>query len=342
RRRRRRLALRSMAGAAALTAAAIALVTVVLPGEFLGGHGGAVAQAAYVVKRVDSALNSAEPGEMAQMTVTTTSTGIQGPAATTTAEEWSYDGQWRSVVNSLGGKFVYDEGWNGSSVYTMVSYAERAWARQHVPDYPAGTSPGPRGCGPAVSEFPLLFRYGLPGIGLPASSLPSTVATAVRTAISCGTLVADGRQRVGGIEAIKLTSSEPSLLSETIWVDPGSYLPVRVVVRSPDGMPGGVQQKANITWLAPTAANLAKLKVPVPAGFRQVPLAEAVLPVWKLLPGAGLPGGLLPEMGLPESKGFCVGAGGMVCKTAPAVLGLGFPGFPLSWSLMVRKSAAGR
>jgi len=151
-----------------------------------------------------------------------------------------------------------------------------------------GSLPGRRGCGPAVAAFPLLFRLGLRGTGSSASSLPTTVATALRTAVSCGTLAVAGRQRADGIEAIKLTSRPGSLISETIWVSPSSYLPVRVVVRSAPGTPA-FQQTADFTWLPPTAQNLAKLTVPIPAGFRQVSLPEVVIPILRLIPDGPLP-----------------------------------------------------
>jgi hypothetical protein len=314
-RRRRRLALRSMAGAgAALTASAVALVAVVLPGTT-----GSVAYAAYVVKRVDSALSAAEPGEIAQVTVTRSAKIPGAKTVTTTAEEWSYGDRWRSVTNSPAGHPVYDEGLSASSVFTLVSYPTRTWARQRGlgrPNAPvfAGLGFGlpnaalfgpagfgilnrplfgrlgfrrprapvraPRNCRPVIGGLPLLFQPGLPGIGFSASSLPA--ARAMRNAISCGILVVAGRQRVGGIEAIELTSRPHSPISETIWVTPGTYLPVRVVVRSAPGLPGALRQTADITWLQPTAQNLAELTVPIPAGYRRVrelPLALALLPI---------------------------------------------------------------
>ena len=150
------------------------------------------------------------------------------------------------------------------------------------------------GCGPAVAALPLLFRYGLPGIGLPASTLPSPVARSLRTAVSCGTLTVAGRELVNGVEAIKLTSRPDSFISETIWVDPSTYLPVRVVVRSAPGSPV-IEQTANITWLPPTAQNLAELTVPIPAGFRHVSFPEIAAPTFKQIPAELLP--------LPQ--GFC-------------------------------------
>jgi hypothetical protein len=293
RRRHRRLALRSAAAAAAaLAAAAVALAAVGVP----GAHRDGIDTTAYVVKRVDSALSAAEPGQIAQMTVTTTRSAVTpgGTTATTTAEEWSYDGQWRSVTYSSAGHPVYDEGSSTSSGYTLVNYRTRTWARQpgRHPALPslgplagsghsAAPVSGPRGCERLFAAAPLLFRPGLPGIGFSASSLPA--ASALRAAVSCGTLAVAGRQRVNGVEAIELTSRPGSPISETIWVTPGTYLPVRVVIRSAYGQLV-LQQTANITWLSPTAQNLAKLTVPIPAGFRQVPLAQAVWPILQQIP----------------------------------------------------------
>lgn len=129
RRRRRRLALRSAAAAAAaLTAGAVALTAAGVPGT---RHDG-IDTTAYVVTRVDSALSAAGPGQIAQMTVTTTRGALLpgGRAATITAEEWSYGSQWRSVTYSPAGHPVYDEGFSTASGYTLVSYQTRTWARQ--------------------------------------------------------------------------------------------------------------------------------------------------------------------------------------------------------------------
>ncbi|HEY2638879.1 MAG TPA: hypothetical protein VGI66_03220, partial [Streptosporangiaceae bacterium] len=254
RRHRRRLVLRSMtAGVAALAAGAVALAVAVVPVAGHDGINGPAVDAAYVVKHVTSALSAAEPGEIAQMTVTTSGPALPGgTAAVTTAEEWSNGDQWRLVTFSSAGHPVYDEGFSTASGYTLVSYPARTWARQPGLGRPAmpslGSLSGRRGCGPAVGAFPLPFRLGLPGTSSSASSLPTTVATALRTAVSCGTLAVAGRQRVDGIEAIELTSRPGSLISETIWVSPDTYLPVRVVVRSAPGTPV-LQQTADFTWL---------------------------------------------------------------------------------------------
>jgi hypothetical protein len=276
---RRRLALRSVAGvAAALAAGAVVLAAIGVPGAGRGGTGGPAVNTAYVVKRVDSALSAADPGEIAQMTVATRGAAISGgQTMTTTAEEWSYGDRWRAVTYSAARHPVDDEGFSTASVYTVVSYRTRTWARQPGPGRRAVRVSGPRGCGQVVADLPLLFQPGLPlpGVGSSASSLPATVARDLRAAISCGTLAVAGRQRVDGIEAIELTSSPDSPIPETIWVSPGTYLPVRVVIRPNPGTPGP-WQSAEITWLRPTEQNLAKLTAGIPAGFRQVPFAEAI------------------------------------------------------------------
>jgi len=309
RRRRKRLVLRSVTGgAAALAAGAAALAVAVVPG--LGGAGQPAVDAAFVVKNVSSALSAAEPGTIAQMTITTSGS----PGGATSAEEWSNGNEWRSVTYSSPGNPLYDEGYAASTGYTLVSYETKTWARQAgigSPSvgplgYPAAT----HGCGPAAGGFSVLFRLGLPGTSTSASSLPTTVATALHTAVSCGSLAVAGRPTVDGTPTIELKSRADSLIPETIWVSPSTYLPVRVVVGS--AFSPGVQQTANFTWLPPTAQNLAKLTVPVPAGFREVSLGAAVAPNLKLIPG-----GSVPRAGAVCSPA----ASGTPCSFTPASAG---------------------
>jgi hypothetical protein len=310
RQRRLRLVRRSVAGVtAALAAAAVALV---VPGAGHHGIGGRAVPADYVVKRISSALGAAEPGSIAQMTVTTRFAISGGRTKTSTAEEWSDGDRWRSVTLSGSGRPVYDEGSTASSVFTLVSYLNRSWGRRHLPagNVLIGPRSGPRvrlvrpGYVPrrCVPRAQWLFRSGLAGLGPSTSSLPATVARDLRTAISCGTLAVVGRQHVDGIEAIKLASRPKSPINETIWVSPGTYLPLRVVVRDTPTQPvpaGGAEilrQTADITWLSPTASNLARLTVPIPAGFRRVPLIRALWPVLQALP-------LASSQGYPSQSG---------------------------------------
>lgn len=288
RRRRRRLALRSLTGGVAVLAAgAAALAVLALPG--VNGTGQQAADAAYVVKNVSDALTTAAPGTIAQMTITTSG----GPGQATSAEEWSNGEQWREVTYSSPGHPVYDEGYSTKSGYTLVSYPTKTWAVQAGlgrPYAPASASlPAVKhGCGQALGSFPVLFRLGLPGTSTSVSSLPATIATELRTAVSCGSLTVAGHQTIDGTDTIKLTSRTGSLINETIWVSPSTYLPVRVTTQSAAGY-SPTQQTADFTWLPPTAQNQAKLTVPIPAGFREVPLIEAITPNLKHVPYAPFP-----------------------------------------------------
>jgi hypothetical protein len=279
RRRAPRQAATVAAVAAVLAAGAVAVVAVLVPGAGRARTAGPPAvSTAYVVQRVGSALTAADPGEIAYMTVTTHGAAIPGgTTATTTAEEWSYGDQWRAVTYSAAGHLLYDEGFATASVYTVVSYPARTWAREAGPGRPVRLAPGPRGCQPVIAALPLLFPSGLPSGGLAARLLPATVARDLRAAVSCGSLAVAGRQRVQGTEAIELTSRPGSLIPETIWVSPGTYLPMRVVIHPVPGQPGP-WQTADIAWLRPTARNLARLTVAIPAGFRRVPFARAATP----------------------------------------------------------------
>jgi hypothetical protein len=262
RRRRRRLVVRSMGGAAAvLTAGAVVMAIVVLPGA---DH--QAAAAAYVVKRVDRALSVAKPGDMARMTITDTGPSSFPPGGSV-EQEWSYGSRWRLITYTSPGHPLSDSGDNGSSVYTLVNYMTRTRAVGSGRGYSLQPAPLTLGC---VTKKALPGMLGAKGV-LTGEPRPVNVADALRSAMSCGGLTVVGRQRVNGSEAIELTSGVKSFLSETIWVSPGSYLPLRVVISL-----GQVRMTASITWLTPTAANLAGLTVPTPAAFREVPLSEAI------------------------------------------------------------------
>jgi hypothetical protein len=273
RRRGRRLAQRSVTAGAALAACAAAVVAVVfagLPGAQQKSPSPAqTIDAAYVTKRVASALSAAGPAEIAQMAVTFSRPG----GGTTTAKEWSYGDQWRSVQYSSTGQPVFEEG-GASSTYTLVNYSTRTWARQSGVAGQTEPAPQPTGCVLAGAALSPLFG---PTSKLSVGSSSASVVQLLRTAISCGTLTVDGQQRVDGIEATKLTSSPGSRISETVWVNPTTYLPVRVVTRSAAGS-SVTQRTADITWLKPSAQDQAALTVSIPAGFRQVPFGPTVMP----------------------------------------------------------------
>jgi len=254
RRRRWRPALRSVAAVTAALAAGAVALAILVPGARHDGTGPPVLSTAYVVRQVNSALSAAEPGDIAHMTITTD--GDAPAHGGPTAQEWSVGSQWRTMTYSAAGRPVTDEGVSDSSGYTVVSYLMKAWARPGRAGQLAPLLPSGQGLGPGLR-----------------SGSPVTVPGFLRHAVSHGSLTVAGRQRVDGIEAIKLTSPAGGLLSETVWVSPRTYLPVRVVSKPIPGQPGS-GQTADITWLPATRQNLAMLTVPIPHGFRKLPLAE--------------------------------------------------------------------
>lgn len=58
--------------------------------------------------------------------------------------------------------------------------------------------------------------------------------------------------------------------TETLWVDPSTYLPVRVFWNWLDPRAQGPGTlTGDFRWVKPTQDNLALLRVPVPSGFTQ-------------------------------------------------------------------------
>ena len=108
--------------------------------------------------------------------------------------------------------------------------------------------------------------------------LGSSWRTALSKAVSCGLFLLDGRQQVDGVDALKVVSKpgDAPQARETLWVDPVTYLPVRVDVAFPatHGSPSLLQYDYH--WLQPTRASRAALRAAVrgaaiPPGFRKLP-----------------------------------------------------------------------
>ncbi len=153
---------------------------------------------------------------------------------------WDYQGSQRYSAYSPSGQHVFDMGMsigNGSATQTTVIYGKRTWWTATV----AVGVPGSPGCTQSSIEL---------GNGWPAF---------IRSQLACGAYTVAGDQVVDGIDAIKITGSAGRL---TLFVDQATYLPIQL-----DMGP----LRISVRWLPATPANLAHLKVSVPAGFRQVP-----------------------------------------------------------------------
>ncbi len=302
RRRSRRLALRSGGGVtAALAAGAVAVLAVGGPGAHHDGAHSPDITTDSVVAHVDHALLSVA-GDVAQLSVSVSGATIGGKAAALTAAEWFYNRRWRVMIKTASGRTVSDESVVSTSSgtdLTVVSYATRTWGSAdplRLP-YRITQPPRPGNCtGSTANPFADVTPGDLALVDSLAGFTSETMAQDLRTAISCANLTVAGSQRIDGVEAIKLTSTPKSPVSETIWINPVSYLPVRLVIngtadpaaRTAAGKWRGLLT-ASFSWLRPTLRSQAELTAPVPAGYRRVPISAAMQAVTNQLLRAAAP-----------------------------------------------------
>jgi hypothetical protein len=248
-----------VAGVAAVVAA---LLAVLLPGSSAPGPGGArrIQTAAYVA-RVEQALSQSgqanlvgyartvlPPGSipvlMADGLQIRFGPGASSPWSARTLVRWTYQDTDMISAFTATGRPIFGQrltGAGGGPAVTVI-YRDATWWRA-VP--PGAQPPVPRTCGP--------------GVDIGAGGWPAFI----RFELRCGEYTTDGRQRVDGVDAIKLTGDRGRA---ALWVDPKTYLPVRAIfafARTPT--------QTDFRWLRPTSANLAHLRLQVPPGFRQVP-----------------------------------------------------------------------
>ncbi|MGH3235805.1 MAG: hypothetical protein ACRDOH_21635, partial [Streptosporangiaceae bacterium] len=251
------------------TAAAVAAVTLAAAGATGAPRHVGIRTTAYVVKHTESALAAAAAADDIMETRATDGRQefwlYQGPGSPgmpdslfARVETFSGTGQ---PVTDIGTVLIQKS--NVETAETSVSYAAKTWWRGQA----EGTPPGP----------PLYI--GTSCSSGPVTDQPAAIVTAdIRGLLACGFLTDEGTQYVDGVDAIKLVSNKlfvaivpgvkrPVRVTATVWVDPVSYLPVRWA----QSWKGKVLSSSDLRWLSPTSANLAQLRVPIPAGFRQVP-----------------------------------------------------------------------
>jgi len=242
----------AMAGAAAAITAASVAVTVAGPGPHADSLAGARPQArtaAYVIRAIEGALGAADNKIMFLSThVNPRAYGGQRPLI----DFWSYR-HLTSSAKGLGGHLFSEtagRGVHGRATGILVDFRDRTWWRGRLPDPHLASYP-PNGCAGQPDDSPL------PGDPAWAPYLRATLA--------CGGYRVAGKAQVDGREALKIVSTAKNVefryAHETFFVSPATYLPIRILI------PFGYQ---DIRWLPPTAANLAKLHVWIPAGFRQI------------------------------------------------------------------------
>jgi hypothetical protein len=258
-RRNRHRAIVSRASAACAAAAvAVAAAVIVSNGTTGASRDSGTYTTAYVVKHVQSALDAVN--EIAYMHFTSSPAWAVSPM-----DIWVYDGPQGQAsraeyFSSLGGQLLEEIG----TTATPANYATsiivdpngKTWSKQSY----QGPKPSGTGCGTPVP-----------------TSLDSfaEIAAGLREYLACGALSYEGKQQVDGVNALKLVSVQQrqgktlAALTTIIWVDPATYLPVRLTTQWTRPIVS-VLMRYDIRWLPPTRANLALLTVRIPPGFTQV------------------------------------------------------------------------
>jgi hypothetical protein len=257
----------SVAGVAAAVGAMLAVVLPASPATRAPGDASAqrARETAYVVSRVAQALSvraqhnfvgyartELPPGSVVAPRpghVQVTPGSGAGPRQSAgSMVSWSYRGTGKITEYTATGRRVLDEkittDTGGARVSVGVNYRDGTWWRAA-----GGPPPGP----------PAPVRCG----GRDAAIGSGGWAALIHAELGCGRYTPDGRQRVDGVDAIKITGRNGLAV---LWVDPATYLPVRALLAFAQERP-----QADFRWLSPAQASLALLNVPVPASFRQVP-----------------------------------------------------------------------
>lgn len=253
--RRRRL-LAMTAGAAA----AAGLLAGLLPDSPVATGGQQIQTTAYVT-RVEHALISPRQDGLVGYTRTMypPSTVLRpagslsaGPGAGSSwsvgsTVAWAYQHAVKTSAFTAAGQPVFSERTTfaaGRSETVAVIYANATWWRataaspaSRTPACPAGVTPG----------LTIISRW----------------ASFIRDELRCGGYRMAGRQRVDGIEAVKLTGGKALV---ALWVNPATYLPVRAIATFGRG-----RAQTDFRWLSPAQASRSQLSVRIPAGFRQIP-----------------------------------------------------------------------
>jgi hypothetical protein len=246
---------RRMPGAAAVVAVAAAAGTAVAL-----VHGGSARPApvaahttAYVVSHVTRALDAMPDSTI----VATQRVPVRGPIMDTWTDHGS---RARHESFTRAGQPISDSGISFSSSPTRVTriisvdYQNKTWSRSVQP-YANGT--------PAPTPAWTCSNVGTDDI----VGNPHEMAAQLHTALSCGDLKVVGSGKVGGVPVVKLSGHfSNSNATLAYWVKTTTYLPFRFAAAN-----GTRVFRMDLQWLPPTAANLARLNVPIPAGFTQVP-----------------------------------------------------------------------
>jgi hypothetical protein len=260
-RRTRRFRRALLGGAAVATAGVLALT--LTGGTPAGRLGPAERSSAYVTRHVDGALSAANSARLVQYTTTELPAGSGAPVdppyigawnnprnTRPVFREWNYQGQYASTFYGRPGDEIFaGRGVTGRRqvTSTFVTYLNHTWWREVQPVDP-----------PVPSDW----CYGGPDGWI------SNWTPVVRSLLACRNVVVNNTPgRIDGQDAIELSQWAPRLGTWYLWVNPVSYLPIRLITVAPNHFTVAMA----FQWLRPTPANLAPFQLTVPRGYRRVP-----------------------------------------------------------------------
>ncbi len=295
--RRRRATIRAagMAGTAAAVTLAVALALVLGPGPARRPVTGSRTQTvADVISRADQALATAAARGQAIQEVVTTGRGVRfgltvlnlsyGPTSPGTAVvpgllstvsaarlvTWTYRDLYLQEGFSARGRLVFYAAFDdvparhGPPEPVAYGAAYPARVRWHTAIRGPGVLPGGL---PPLTCSTVLTMVGMPNW-----------RASITKALSCGDFQLAGRQRVDGVDAITLVSTPRSgrPARQTIWLDPATYLPVRIGTTFLSQHRPAQELVRDFRWLMPDRAGRAALQAAVrlavsPSRFRVLP-----------------------------------------------------------------------
>jgi hypothetical protein len=180
--------------------------------------------------------------------------------------DWTYHGLLLQQGYGTDGQLVYTSTVTSKGAYGAAFPAHVQW---HNPLTGGQSGPNPPlTCANAGMSYPN-WRQG------------------ITKALSCHLFSLAGNQPVGGVDAVKLTGKPVSgpgeTFRQTLWVDPKTYLPLRISVTFSKAHERPATLTHTFRWLSPTRANLGTLHAAeqrgaIPAGFRALPSTYLPLP----------------------------------------------------------------
>jgi hypothetical protein len=264
-RRRRRVTRTAVAcGTAAVTAAAVALVS---GGTARSGVSPAQArEMAYVTKRVENALATQN-----RVFVGRSHGNLWGTTST-----WAYGKRNRFETFTNSGKPYWASGTalvDGKLTYAYVTYFDHRYSL--APLAPSPTS----ACSTNVAL----------SMGGPMIPTTANLSAFIDATLSCGAAKVTGHVWIDGVETteitgkpvtVKLPPGEAKAVNEKsatarwrLYVNPRTYLPVRMYgsTEAFGGTRGSTLSSSvtDVRWLAPTPANIAQTLVTIPPGFHR-------------------------------------------------------------------------